>query len=668
MNFKQLEIIDFSQGIRSSEVMNNDLSLQSQIERERLSIAGYGVNYGLELSLSDDFNIDISEGTLIDNEGKEKYIEGSKENIEKPLLVTKKEKIYSEEDGRIILSETPYSTTRLYPSQYAEKKYWNIEIYYEDNSSIVINISSIDGNILYTDVKNSKRAVIVKYTVAYDRIDTVYVDKEYNIKLKYGISSLTPSSYIPEDCKYILGFIKISSMVYNDEENIYEAKISIIKEFNNRRMVYTDSENNLYLCGVPFESLLKIYFTEPLEPKEGMLWYDMKTNKLKIWRRTDNFVFTDIYTYTSSNPNDRQAFATSVGYFKNQLSVYIQDTNYTEDIWKKLKNEEIEYYTDLEESEKEKKESFEFRIVPKVIKGTKIKYTINRYDESYYWVPINDTSYIPVSEYKMWCPDAEGQNLLEYKPGLNISELSQDRNNHDLKHFIFKSSELHLRYTPYKNELNILIDQIPLHRDQFSEITVNDVLQNQELTNIAINSYGYTLKMLEELENSYLDLGIGFKLTNRLDRPCFIEVGITHRVNDSILRNKLQRNSVFAKSETIVFSSILESLNLITINTAIPFKYGEEQIDVYINGTLVKKELVTENSTEKILGAHCKSFTLDKNTVNINYGDEITYKILTNVYSYDHVVSALKEENQELYSKIRLMEDSIEEIKKQINM
>ena len=56
MDYRQLKIIDFSQGIKSSEVMNNDLSLQEQIERERLAIAGYGINFGLELELIEPFH------------------------------------------------------------------------------------------------------------------------------------------------------------------------------------------------------------------------------------------------------------------------------------------------------------------------------------------------------------------------------------------------------------------------------------------------------------------------------------------------------------------------------------------------------------------------------------------------------------------------------------
>lgn len=669
MNYEQIKLIDFSQGIRSAEVYRNDLALQEQIERERLAIAGYGINYGLNLTLlpNNMFSLQVTNGTLVDKEGKEKYINNKNFEIERPKLISKRQKVYSEQNGKIALEDIPYSINRDMPSQYAEKKYWNIEIYYEDNPSYFLNISAIDKNIIYTDAANINRAIIVNYATAYDRIDTVYINSQYNIDVKCGISSNTPSAYIPEDNKYILGFIKVLSKSFNNIKDILEAKTSIIEEFDNRRTVYTDLNNKLYLCGTPFESLLKIYFEEPKQPKEGMLWYDMTTNKLRIWRKTDFFVFSDVYTYTSSDPNNPQLFDTSVGYFEKQLSVYINKFDSINGTWKKLTPEEIELYTDLDDNDKDIVESKQFRIVPKLIQGNKIKYAINRYDESYYWVPINDTSYIPAFECKMWCPNKNEDNLLEYLPGLTIDELMIDRDKHDFKHFLFKQNELHLRYTPYKNELNIIINQIPLHRDQFNEITVNDILNSSELTNLAINSYGYTIKELEELKNEYLDIGLGFKFVNKLDKPCFIEVDITHRVNDSILKNKLLRNATFSKSETIIYDSTkqIEIENTLIITTLIPYKYGEEQLDVYINGKRIKKELITEISNTKILGSNCKSFSINKDNLALVHGDEISYKITTNVYSYDHVESAMKELNKELYDKIRELENEIDKIKNQ---
>lgn len=676
MNYNQLKLIDFSQGIKSSEVMHNDQALQEQIERERLAIAGYGINFGLEINLIDDFKVEIMNGTIVDKEGVEKFIKGKTFDIELPNLIMRKQRAFSKDNGEIILDDIPYSENRTEPSEYAiSSAYWGIDAYYEDNPSVEISISSINENVIYTNVKDQKRAVLINYNIAYDRIDTIYINEDYEISISAGIDSTTPSAYIPDDCKYVLGFVKVVSHYYDEEKKHSIAKASIIKEFNNRRTVYTDLNNNLYLCGIPFESLLRIYFEEPKEPKEGMLWYDMTTNKLKIWRRTDFFMFTDIVTYTSIDPNNPQKFNTSVGYIGDQLSVYIETRSQVgEKVWTKLDNSQLELHTDLEESEKKKVESKEFRIIPRIVSGANIRYTINRYDNSYYWVPINDTSHISAFEYKMWAPNENADGLVEYLPGLNISEMPPERDKHDLKHFIFKPNEIHLRFTPYKNELSLMVDQIPLHRDQFVEITVSDILNNPELADIAVNDYGYTMPYLQDLKENYQDIGLGFKFTNSLDRPSFIEVNIQHRVNDSVLKNKLQRNATFSKTQTLVYDpdSGVTPYNIrtpdVTINTLIPYRFGEEQLEVYIDGKRIKKELIKEvTAGEEILGAFCKSFTINPVELDLKKGSEITYKITTNVYSYDHVDSAIKEHQQELINKIADLESIVTTLKKQMD-
>ena len=666
MNYNQLKTIDFSQGIRSSEVMHNDRALQEQIERERLAIAGYGVNFGLDLSLTKEFELSVTQGTIVDKNGVEQFIDSKVFQIEKPNLIMRSQRLFSTENGVITLEDIPYAETRTEPSQFtSDRKNWGISVYYEDEPGRELSISAIKGTTIYTDSRYNNRAILVNYYAAYDRIDTVYINNDYRLVIGPGIDSTTPSAYIPEDCKYVLGFIKVISKFYDEDKEHEIAKCSIIKEFNNRRTVYTDLNNNLYLCGVPFESLLRIYFEEPKDPKEGMLWYDMDTNKLKIWRRTDNFMFTDIVTYTSVNPNDLQKFKTSVGYRKNQLSVYIETrANGGNKVWTKLTDAQIEVYTDLKDSDKDKLESKEFRIIPKLVTNTNVKYTINRYDGSYYWVPINDTANIAVKETKMWASNLANTNLVEYKPGLNIGDMKEERKNHDLRQFLFHADELHLRFTPYKNELSLMIDQIPLHRDQFNEITVEDVLNDTNLTNLAITYYGYTTALLQNLKEVYKELGIGFKFTNALDKPAFIEVNVEHRVNDSMLKNKFQRSATFAKTETIIYNNNADTVTYaenttgdIKVSTSVPFMYGEEQLDVFVNGVRVKKEYITEVTVgEAILGATCKQFILNGKAIGIANGAEITYKILTNVYTYDHVESIIRDTHQELLNKIADLE------------
>lgn len=660
----KLKLIDFSKGIKSAEVMYNDTVLQEQINRERLSIAGTGINSGFDMKL-DNFTLTITDGTLVDNTGSEEYIDGKIIEIEKPKLILQTEKVYSDNNGRIVLSDVPYADNRMQPEEY-NVGIRNITIYYADTLE-EINISQIDNKVLYTNANDVTRDIIVTYNKTYDRIDTIYIDNSNNIKIDTGITSTTPSTYLPNDCKYILGLVKVESMHYDLDE--YKAKATLIIKYTNRRMVYTDSDNNLFLCGIPFESLLKIYLEEPKNPKENMIWYNYKTNKLNIWRRTDNYNYINTYTFTSSDPDNEQRFKTGMSYTKEQLSVYKKDfksNNNDEDTWTKFKDEEIIYYSDLTESEKGIKDSFEFRIVPKLLKGDEIRYCIDRFDGSLYWVPINDTSYLSTFEYKIWCPNKDNTGFLNYLPGLNLEQMKPDRENHDMQTFLFNASEMNLWFTPYKNELSIMIDQIPLYRDQFVEITVKDALNDILVNEYAIKNYGYTQKQLEELNKEYKEIGIGFKLLNELDRPGFIEVNVNHRVNDSILKNKLQRSATFITEKSIIYNNSLKDEDgNVVIETDNPYLYGENQLEVFVNGIKINNNLIVEISEHNEIGEFCKSFIIKYNLIT---NDEIIYRISTNVYSYDHIYKAIEEENKNLYAKIRSLQDDIETIKTYLNM
>ena len=67
------------------------------------------------------------------------------------------------------------------------------------------------------------------------------------------------------------------------------------------------------------------------------------------------------------------------------------------------------------------------------------------------------------------------------------------------------------------------------------------------------------------------------------------------------------------------------------------------------------------------MGAFCKSFAINPVAVGLADGSEITYKITTNVYSYDHVESAIREYQQELVNKISDLETMVNTLKRQMD-
>lgn len=75
-------------------------------------------------------------------------------------------------------------------------------------------------------------------------------------------------------------------------------------------------------------------------------------------------------------------------------------------------------------------------------------------------------------------------------------------------------------FTPGKHELDVMVNQTPLHSDQFEEITIYD-LYGQDLPQSVIDAagihFGWTYAELEKYSGEYENTGIGFKLVQPLD-------------------------------------------------------------------------------------------------------------------------------------------------------
>ena len=128
-----LNKIDFSRGIRPEEIQENFEYLQEQISRERLNVGGYGIASGLEIETivnENTFAVNVSDGTVIDNEGLEVFISGKTIPIELPQLDEYKEAVSLSSNKTVTLRYTPYASNRRLPAQYAES--------YEPNVSGIV--------------------------------------------------------------------------------------------------------------------------------------------------------------------------------------------------------------------------------------------------------------------------------------------------------------------------------------------------------------------------------------------------------------------------------------------------------------------------------------------------------------------------------------------------
>lgn len=235
------------------------------------------------------------------------------------------------------------------------------------------------------------------------------------------------------------------------------------------------------------------------------------------------------------------------------------------------------------------------------------------------WVNVNDTSIIPVQEYKIWTPA---------------------QNPADRKTFLFDyTKDLNMRYTPNRNCLEVLIDQTPLHSDQFEELTLGHATKDPSLRQKLIKDYGYTPEFIDEMNQSYENIGIGFRLGSTLDKACYVEVRATHRVNENPLAYRFQRTATFVGTDSFVYNSSLGK----EFTTNAPFRIGENQLEIFVEGKrLDPRTDYIEGSNlaaaERVDGTSSRTFKLLKDVAN---GSTIAYKVTATVFSYDHVEKIL---------------------------
>ena len=669
-----VKLIDFSDGIREKEINQNFEILENQINRERRNVGGAGVASGLEITPvvnSNEFAIIVSEASIITETGEEIHIPERKMNIELPKLAKEIEYLTCNSGNQIIVKHTPYSLNRrstVETSNMFIPSASGINVKYRDSiaQDDYIRVRAInDKTISLTGI--TRREVIVTYQYTAKRIDTVYIDKNNELKIISSTTSPTPSLMLPNDYKYLIAFLEIDGM-FTDKTGKQYANITVRKDLRNIRNIYTDKYGDLWLCGIPFKNLQVIHLVEPKDPKENTLWYDTFTNQLKAWKTTDKLIFMNEYIVTTDYANNINAlkdYPTDMYFYvgKKQLEIYVND----------IKLDETEFYeivngvpADIQDLKRGIMSNV-FRIRTDLKLGDKIKYKITNFDAHEMWVPVNHSSYVNVKDIRMFSPDSEegGHNYFATEKAI---ALGKDENQYPYKYqyFIFdKIKDLNMLFTPGKHELSLMINQIPLHDDQFEEITIYDLYSDalpNSVEKAMKNHFGWDNQTLETISGEYENTGIGFKIKQPIDvdideedngaTDLYVEATVQRRVNDGPLKRKLQRTATFSDENTIT----LGENKVIDLENSY-YRYGENQLEVFIDGIKLIKDVDFLEGTDlsdkpsqdeegnitalpqRRKGAKTKQFTL----ISDRGGSNLTYRITTSIYSYSHVTDLLDE-------------------------
>ena len=640
-----LNVIDFSNGIRPEEIQENFEMLQNQINRERMSVGGKGIAYGFDIMpiINDNqFAIHVSDASIVDENGDEIYVPGCTIDIELPELYSSLEHCTINYNNCISLKQIPYSVSRKMPAEYLvskDPKISGIYINYPSNNANTddyIRVSDINGTVL-TITGAISREVVVRYSYTADRIDTVYLKKDNTVGVIRGTTSTTPSkTYMPTDGKFIIAYLAVESRYVDENITVPSAYLYVKEDMRTLRNLYTDSDNNLYICGTAFDDLQIVHMKEPKNPKKNTLWLDTATNTLYYWASTDSFVYHNKIVIDRDfieNGHANRDFATYMNFMigENELQVFhngnrlVKDRHYYE-----LYHEVPAFMQNVEPEA----EGNSFRIIEDsesgngltLRTGDEIMYMIKFKDSHYTWVPVNKMSYINAKERKVFCTDdympdnKDGYFDSKEANSLGTFNCADDNRPYSYKYqyfFFHREKELNMLFTPGRNELSILINQMILHADQFEEITVFDMLgrdangisfESKIPEAVAIGaaaSFGWNKQELERLANDYDNTGIGFKLIEPLDsgfnasafsymepdgsNDLYVEAIVDRRVSSAPFRRKLQRTATFVSEGHIIVDEITADTHLFTLPEGTSYRYDENQLEVYVNGIKLTK-------------------------------------------------------------------------------
>ena len=667
-----MHIIDFSDGIRSEEIQENFELLDGQIKRTRLSIGGTGIASGLNVTplVSDNqFAIKVSAASIIDDNGDEIYIEEQIIDVERPKLSKQKEYLDADINNQIHLKEVPYMLDRKCPVQFGDSLaalYSGITVKYQNSSSIddYIRVKNVAGKVL-TLTGLTRRNIVVEYYSTAKRIDTVYVNADNKVCVETSsITSTTPSAIIPENFKFLIAFILIDSAYIETADDTPHADIIFKKDLRKIRSIYTNEKGVLYLNGIPFTDLHLIVTVEPENPEPNQLWLD--GDVLYVWKSVDDYTYKrNIEINSSYDFTGYHDIETNIDFLVNgkQLKVYInsielQDAEYDElfgGIPSTLQDIPENTYSNM------------FRIYKDFAVGDVITYTITFNESGYRWVPINKESYVRTKEHKVYGVDNFWPNG-NYWSSQQALSLGNDEEDYPYKYrfFIFDALfDRRMLFSPYNNEVDVIINQLPLHKDQYTEITLDmiDSLPISVRESIR-NNFGWDDEIIHRTNELYDNIGIGIMLNEPLDctysegiygkdnkvideKELYVEIIANRACSSFNNKRKLQRNATYIFEDTFTVQSTSGS----TINLEdVSYKYNENQLEVFLNGSKLIRNVDFLEGTDldsdlsdlaimlRTRGATSKQFKIIK---PIHIGDIVTYRITANFYSYDHINSLI---------------------------
>lgn len=207
--------------------------------------------------------------------------------------------------------------------------------------------------------------------------------------------------------------------------------------------------------------------------------------------------------------------------------------------------------------------------------------------------------------------------------------------------FIFNQEQECMKFIPGHNQVEVIIDNVPLMQDQFEE------LYNTET------------------EKGYLNTGYGIKLKYPLDKEAVVQIITTHSVKAKPLDDVFKRAAIFVDQGSWQFDSAVEKNTI--FETTGNYEIGQNQLELYLNGKkLISgtdfKEVTKDNEIE----IESRNNVLSNKfiiRIALSNGDRLEYKITRYMWSYENLSKITKD----LEEKVALSVQTSKDVEDKIN-
>lgn len=635
MAIHKLIDLDFSPGIKAEFINFNFQLVYDWLRRERLRLGGWGIVEGFDLAYdAESLTVTVGEGVLINQDGDEVIIPEHTFSTGEMDFLRVTRTYTADSEGKIILDDCVYDPTNHHFVTYNPpdkiQTYNDYIIDITDEEGFNVPLVRLIGKYLWVNQSYAGQQLTVTQVITADRVDTIMLHKDGTYEYLWSIDSTSPSHVDLADYDDTFCI----AVVY---WQITDGGITCDFFTNHRsyRRIYVDKNNVLYINGEIYKKQKFIYFEEPAESdrEENDLWYNVKDNTLYIWRQVDGeWGWVIVNDHSEIIVKERK-------------------------IWEPLNNPE-DYQTFRFEDEE-----VNLRFVP----GT------NALDILIDNAPLMDDQYVELS-----MTEAEANDIKE-----QIDSLTLEINNQQLELEL-----LQIDYDKINSTIQVLRkdlrDSKTLYPAAYDVDNNTYTVSDNDITNLrnlmivdqrvtqAVEELHDLLKQIQKKEElislrkeelsvmqglyagNYIDRGIGFKLKRPLSHAAYVEVTVTHQVRMKPARETFQRCSIFIRENDI---TVTEDGAGQSFRTMSGYSLGNEQLEVFVNGTRLSKGLDEfreqidhekeekpaelqdydyndPDIKEKYAGMTSYHFKIMENLVE---GQNITYRISKQVWSYDQL-------------------------------